>query len=297
MVEVVTNFFILWYYKIMNNIEKFGSRTEEEFQKEIENEFKEEVKVWKNNYFNDGEIITDINAIKEFSQIHHNWTGQLRLGNKKNNFDVHIEGVAELVSGYGERYRAAALLHDIVEDTRKEKEAKVVLKDIQKYFGLEMRDMVESLTENQEKTEKKEEEIKNNYQKEKDEIFLKFLELSEEEKEEVFKDKYGGEMKKELKAFLLEDSLRKIKDLKDKYPDTDIWKIVATVRSADILQNTSDFTDLNEDKKKRNLEKINRIYQEFKDEIDLAEDLKDRIDEIEKLIPANNPDYQKTKIA
>jgi hypothetical protein len=83
-----------------------------------------------------------------------------------------------------------------------------------------------------------------------------------------------------MKRKMLEDSLNRISLLKEK--ENDSWEIAATIRVADILQNMDDYENLKPDLQERFLEKAKRIIREFDGKIDLVEELKKRVSELEK---------------
>jgi len=67
-----------------------------------------------------------------------------------------------------------------------------------------------------------------------------------------------------MKLFMLEDSLQKIGSLKEK--NQGFYEVAVLVRIADILHNTRDYKDQDEDLFNRNLEKIKRIYKKYEGE-------------------------------
>ena len=151
------------------------------------------------------------------------------------------ENFEKINSEIAEKIEIAAYLHDTVEDT------KIKLEDIERNFGEEMKMIIDSLSENKQKRKELEE---------------------------------SGLSKNEIKKEMLKESLAKIDSLKNS-EYSDAWEIAATIRIADILHNISDIEELDEEHKIRNLKKAKIIFEEFNGQIDLAETLRKRIEEIE----------------
>jgi len=157
--------------------------------------------------------------------------------------DSELERIAEAVS----------YMHDVVEDTNQ------TLDDIEKKFGLKIRMIMESLSENKGLRKIHEDNIK----------------ITEEGKIPTV-----SEDKNFMKESMLRDSLEKINRLKED-GNMDFYKVAAMVRIADIIQNLSDYDIQPINLQERNLQKAKIIFQEFENDIDLAQELKNRIDEIE----------------
>jgi len=165
------------------------------------------------------------------------------INNPKLKLDSELEKISE----------ATSYLHDSVEDTTE------TLNSIEENFGLGIRMLMESLSENKE------------------------LRILHEDNIKITEEKIiptASEDKNFMKESMLRDSLEKINRLKEG-GNMDLYRVAAMVRIADIIQNLSDYDTQPVSLQDRNLEKAKIIFQEFESDIDLSQDLKKRILEIE----------------
>lgn len=248
----------------MGKIETLRIKNPEESMKEkLKENFKKKIEEWKKNYFE----INDENrlsAAKNLAYLLHDWTGIIRINSAEEYMLGHVEKVVALVD---DDAKVVAYLHDTLEDTgemfKEYMEGDSLNDFIKNNFGEGIFNMVSSLTENKELREK--------YNKKIDKKYGSEVNLTEEEISDLEKNK-----KIELKIAMLDNSIENINIL----PEKDRKK-AAQVRIADLIGNLIDYDKQNLTMQRSNLEKANILYQEFKKDIDLAQKLKDRIDEIE----------------